>query len=136
MDIRQLEQALARFAVMHERLRAGDGDPLIREALREASLQRFEYCVDAAWKTVKRYLTENEGLPRNLGPKSVLREAGRLGLLDAADWIGYLNARNDTSHEYSEDKATGVRELFDAFRRDAGSLTAELSRRLTMDENG
>jgi nucleotidyltransferase substrate binding protein (TIGR01987 family) len=68
---------------------------------KEGIIQRFEYCMELAWKTVKDYL-ENEGLVfPQITPKAVLKEAFACNLLSNGEsWISALDARNKMSHTY------------------------------------
>jgi len=51
------------------------------EITRDASIQRFEYCFEIIWKTVKLYLEYHEGIICN-SPKSCFRELFSIGLKD------------------------------------------------------
>ena len=68
------------------------------EYVRDAVIQRFEYTFELTWKTLKRYLeTIQPVLEFNI--KELFREAGKQGLIESVeDWMGYLRARNQTSH--------------------------------------
>ena len=69
---------------------------------RDGVIQRFEYCFELAWKTLRRYLELNND-PKIANIKDVFREAGRQGLLDSVeDWFDFLTARNLTSHTYKK----------------------------------
>ena len=48
---------------------------------------------------------QTEGCDREVGPKSLFRLAGSLGMLDAETWITFWDARLGTSHDYSEEKS-------------------------------
>ena len=41
---------------------------------------------------------------------------------DSGDWLRYINARQDTSHDYSEEKAEHVFVVLDEFYDDAIGL--------------
>ncbi|MDR3337121.1 MAG: nucleotidyltransferase substrate binding protein [Treponema sp.] len=80
---------------------------LDREAIAESVVQRFEVCYDCLWKVLKRYLGEELGIS-NLpnSPKPLFRIAFENQLFPAVDpWLSYADARVDTSHDYSEEKA-------------------------------
>ena len=71
---------------------------------RDACIQRFEYCFEAVWKTVKRYLYSVEGLEAN-SPKSTIRASFELKLLNenqARQTLVMTDDRNLTSHTYNE----------------------------------
>ncbi len=80
------------------------------EVVRDASIQRFEYTVEAVWKCLQLYLKEAEGIECN-SPKSCLREAGNLGILDpkeVTDSLDMIDDRNATSHTYHVEVAQRI----------------------------
>lgn len=73
---------------------------------RDASIQRFGFCVELAWKVSKRWLGTGTS-----APKQVIREMGQAGLIaDVALWLEAIDQRNLSSHTYNEDLA---REVYD-----------------------
>jgi nucleotidyltransferase substrate binding protein (TIGR01987 family) len=103
---------------------------LIKEGIRESVLQRFETCFDTTWKILKRYLSEEMGLTElPNSPKPVLRIANENNLLasDVSQWFAYLDARNGTAHDYSEDKATLALNVVEGFIDDAIGLYQTMS---------
>ncbi len=70
----------------------------------DASIQRFEFTFELAWKTAKRALLL-EGIICKT-PRECLKESFRLGLLqDEEKWLAMLDDRNAMSHIYSEEEA-------------------------------
>lgn len=103
---------------------------LMREAVAESVIQRFETCWDCLWKVVKRYLTEEVALPNvPNGPKPVLRLANENNLLPTPveAWLAYAEARVSTSHDYSGEKADAALSRMRAFIDDARTLYETLS---------
>ena len=103
---------------------------LDREGIAESVIQRFETCYDCLWKVLKRYLTEELGLPDiPNSPKPVLRLANENGLFASPleQWLQYADARNDTSHDYDGEKAQACLELMPDFIDDAIGLFQTLS---------
>lgn len=103
---------------------------LIKEAIAESVIQRFETCFDSAWKILKRYLGEEMGLlelPNS--PKPILRAASDNELLASPieQWFDYLDARNGTAHDYSQEKAEETLEQAALFVDDAIGLYQTLS---------
>lgn len=89
---------------------------LIKEAVKESVIQRFETCYDTVWKHLKKYLEEELGLPDvTNSPKPVFRLANENNLnLEIEKWFEYGQTRIDTSHDYSEEKAnTAIRNVND-----------------------
>ena len=137
MDYTQLKRALSR---LHEMLRKYESsnayEPLIVDALREALAQRFEYSLEVAWKTCKRHLSEQGFIEASTGsPKSIMRLAFSNGLIaDATPWIRYIDARQNTAHDYSEEKLDAVIEIIDDFFKDAVALYEKMSGETWSDE--
>ncbi len=103
---------------------------LMKEAVSESVIQRFETCWDCLWKVLKRYLEEEIGLadvPN--GPKPVLRLINENHLLpsDVSVWLKYNQARVNTTHDYSGEKAVGSLEIMTDFIADAIGLYKTLS---------
>ena len=93
-------------------------------AVRDGVIQRFEFTCELAWKACREFLLD-EGFVGIDSPKSVMRQAYACGLVeDEAGWLSLLQARNLTSHVYSETQAQEIYEeiektylaLFDALR--------------------
>ena len=67
---------------------------------KEGFVQRFEYTVELAWKTLKDFLLE--GGQDLSSPKDVIRQAFQNGIIkDGEIWIEALDRRNLTSHTYN-----------------------------------
>jgi nucleotidyltransferase substrate binding protein (TIGR01987 family) len=74
---------------------------------RDACIQRFEFCFELLWKSLKAH-SEDAGL-RTFSPKESLRNALQLGLLDDdAGWLWMIEDRNLTSHTYNEATAVAI----------------------------
>lgn len=130
MDYTQLKRALSRLDEMLRKYEDSEGyEELIVDALREALAQRFEYSLEAAWKTCKRHLGEQGFIEASTGSlKSIMRLAFSNGLVaDATPWIRYIDARQNTAHDYSEEKLDAVIEVVGAFFSDAVALYEKMS---------
>lgn len=76
----------------------------LHKALRDACIQRFEFCVELSWKTAMKAL----GLEIK-SPNPAIRDMARNNLIDDTQvWFDLLIARNKTSHTYDEDVAKEV----------------------------
>ena len=74
----------------------------------DAAIQRFEFCVELAWKSLKLRLSSQHGL-EVASPKPALQEAFRLHMIDDdALWLSMLRDRNLTSHTYRERLANEI----------------------------
>jgi nucleotidyltransferase substrate binding protein (TIGR01987 family) len=77
------------------------------ELERDGVIQRFEYTFELSWKLFKQYLLST-GIRCN-SPKDAIRELAKQGALkDPERWMGYLTARNYTSHTYDKKVAEWV----------------------------
>lgn len=89
---------------------------------RDASIQRFEFCVELAWKTSKKVLGTNTS-----APKDIIREMAQSSLIDdTQSWFDYLMARHLSSHTYREELAEQVYTIAQAFLPEAVRLLAKL----------
>lgn len=102
----------------------------LREALaeqktsivRDASIQRFEFCVELAWKASKKMLGTSTS-----APKIVIREMAQAGLIqDPQVWFDFLEARNLSSHTYKEEMAEKVYAVAKAFLPQGQALLIKL----------
>ena len=74
------------------------------EWIRDASVQRFEFTFELAWKTAMRF-ARREGAECN-SPRQTFRAAFKLGWIDDdVVWFDMLDDRNMTSHTYNEEFA-------------------------------
>lgn len=86
---------------------------LLREALanvdslsnleKEGTVQRFEFTVELAWKTLKDYLEFNGVLLDQSTPKYIVKQAFAAKIISNGQlWIDILDCRNQMSHKYDE----------------------------------
>ena len=76
--------------------------------MRVGVIQRFEFTAELAWKSCREILLD-EGFVNIDSPKAVMRQALASGLIaDGDGWFSLLQARNITSHMYSEDQAAAI----------------------------
>jgi len=99
-DLRaSLQEALAR---LEEVLRVAEDD-----IVRDAAVQRFEFCFELGWKVVQQALRA-EGLDC-ASPRSCFAAAFRRGWLrDEASGLTMLEDRNRTTHTYDQELAIDV----------------------------
>lgn len=85
---------------------------LLREAMdqetphsqleKEGIIQRFEYTVELAWKTLKDYLESENVVLDQITPRNVIRRAFEAGVIKQGEtWQKALDARNRMSHTYN-----------------------------------
>jgi len=90
----------------------GRGFVLLRQALerkpenlsmleKEGVIQRFEYTLELAWKTLKDYLEAGGLVISPVTPRQVIKEAFAAKVIpDGGVWIKMLDHRNLLSHTY------------------------------------
>ena len=99
-QIKQLEKATARLAEVLDMEK--------NTINRDASIQRFEFTFDLAWKTLKEYLMDYLKI-RCASPKKCFREAYRQSVIEyEQDWNNMADDRNATAHMYKEELADAV----------------------------
>ncbi len=74
------------------------------KAFRDASIQRFEYCVELSWKVSIKSL----GLKTDAA-RPAIRDMARNGFIENINlWFEFVDARNNSSHSYDEKTAISV----------------------------
>jgi len=72
---------------------------------KEGTIQRFEFALELAWKTLKDYLEHEGQVIEPITPRTVVKAAFAARILDDGQiWIDMLDHRNLLSHTY--DSAT------------------------------
>lgn len=96
--VAQLEQAVKVYSNDQD-------DSLYRDGL----IQRFEFTVELAWKSLKEYMEDQGSVLAVASPRSVLKEAYAIGAIkDDEVWEAIIRSRNITSHVYDEQTAIDV----------------------------
>jgi nucleotidyltransferase substrate binding protein (TIGR01987 family) len=99
-SVEKLDRAVLR---LQEAVAAKESDLKI-----DATIQRFEFTFELAWKTLKRALLLEGEICKT--PRECLKAAFRLGLLDDEEqWLSMLDDRNAMAHIYDE---TAAKEIF------------------------
>ena len=102
-DIRW-KQRLTNFERVLRLLREAmaEGPEALNQLEKEGVIQRFEYCFELAWKTVKDYMETSGVVFDVVMPRQVIKEAFAAKVLnDGATWIAMLDHRNLLSHTYN-----------------------------------
>ena len=108
LDITSLEQAIKTLRESLERLKRDD-----ESFIKDSVIKRFEYTYELCHRLFKRYLevaspgvTDLDGMVF----QTLVRTANEMGMFkgDWSKWKKYRDARNITSHTYSEEKADQV----------------------------
>lgn len=97
------------------------------DTVRDGVIQRFEFCTELAWETLREYLLD-QGYTEINSPKAVMRTAYEDGIItEESVWLSLLNDRNLTSHIYDEQTAV---EIFEHIKEQYVNLFDEIIERL------
>lgn len=128
----KFQKSLKHLELQYENYTNLDGNlpEITQEAIAESVIQRFETCYDCLWKVLKRYLSEELGIPElPNSPKPIFRIGAENQLFSSPieQWLNYADARISTSHDYSGEKAQAALELMEDFIDDAIGLYQTMS---------
>lgn len=80
-----------------------DGPGRLNDLEKEGAVQRFEYTLELAWKTLKDFLEESGYRLEPVTPRAVVKQASEAGLLrEGRVWMKMLELRNLLSHTYDQ----------------------------------
>ncbi len=98
------------FSLLREAL---DQERELSQLEKEGLIQRFEYTMELAWKSMKDYLEYENMILDQITPRTVIRRAYEAGLIHQGSiWQAALDARNRMSHTYNfEDFEQVIAEL-------------------------
>ena len=89
---------------------------------RDASIQRFEFCVELAWKSARKVMGTS-----TTAPKQVIREMAQSGLIEDVEfWLKSVDRRNLSSHTYIQKLAEEVYAFAKSFLNPAKQLLTKL----------
>ncbi|MEI6659709.1 MAG: nucleotidyltransferase substrate binding protein [Planctomycetota bacterium] len=81
------------------------GPSALNQLEKEGAVQRFEYTLELAWKTVKDYLEQSGVVLSAVTPRQVIKDAFAARILDDGQtWIDMIDHRNLLSHTYDAAK--------------------------------
>ena len=76
--------------------------------VRDACLQRFEFCYELLWKTLKVFLEDIHGV-RAVSPRQVFKEAFALSIIgEEVTFVEMIESRNTLAHTYNEEQAMKI----------------------------
>ena len=132
IDYDNFQKSLKRLEEQYKNYRELDESlpDVTQEAIAESVIQRFETCYDCLWKVLKRYLIEDLGLaevPNSPKPLFKLASENKLFASALEEWLRYTDARIDTAHDYSGEKAQACLDLMGSFIDDAVGLYQTMS---------
>lgn len=127
VDLSSLRLALAS---LQRALVRWDASQRQDEELRDACIQRFEYCFELSWKMLKRRLEIDLPDAHSVDAMSfrdLVRVGAERGLLPDVDvWMVFRDKRNITSHAYNAAKAAEVAAVIPSFATHALQLLSRL----------
>lgn len=103
------------------------GPAALNQLEKEGVVQRFEYTLELAWKTLKDYLEESGVMLSAVTPRQVIKDAFAAKILaDGQAWIDMIDHRNLLSHTYDpvnfEEAVDAIHERYLAALRQVHAL--------------
>jgi len=118
---REVKSIFERFKKANKRLKEAVDLKEETEIKRDAVIQRFEFTFELLWKTFKKIAREEK--IECFSPKTAFRVAFQLGLIDNEQvFVEIIDARNKTSHTYSEEE---IIEIYEFIRGKVVDIFAE-----------
>jgi nucleotidyltransferase substrate binding protein (TIGR01987 family) len=120
-SISEFEKALTQLRTAMDMMKAASDDAT-KALMRDGVIQRFEFCVELAWKSAVKKL----GLATQ-APKPAVRDMAQSGYItDVQSWFEFVEARNKSSHTYAEAIALQVLAVIPKFIAHAEELLQKL----------
>ena len=134
MDVSNLSDCLNTLKECSDFYNAAE-EAKMKEFLGDAYIQRFEYTLEIAWKTMKRYLKLVRGKNEDdLTVNNIFRMMENYGFIRSWEtWRKYYEYRNNTSHEYDQTKALELISKIAGFIEECEYFYARLSEALEND---
>jgi nucleotidyltransferase substrate binding protein (TIGR01987 family) len=88
-------------------------EPLVADAVKNGSIQKFGYCSELCWKLIKAYIITVHGIETN-SPKSAIKEFFNVGKVQEEGFeklIAMIEDRNCLSHIYKESEFNRIYSL-------------------------
>jgi nucleotidyltransferase substrate binding protein (TIGR01987 family) len=111
------DNALHRLNEAYTQSQNHAGDDLF-SFFRDSAIQRFEFTLEIAWKSIKTFLLEHEGVECR-SPKGCLRDflsAGHLDQIQITQFLIMIDDRNLATHTYHESLAEEIFVRIDDYR--------------------
>lgn len=123
--IKATESLKISHQLLNQSLKKDPKNTELHKALRDSCIQRFEYCVELAWKTSMKVL----GLDTK-APNPAVREMAQNKLIEDPElWLNFVIARNKTSHAYEEEMAQLVYQEVERILPELSQLILQLKER-------
>lgn len=131
LDISNLKKCIDSLKTCTSDYKANDNQNL-KEYIEDACVKRFEYTIETSWKLMKKYLKLEYGkTEQELTMNNIFRLMEGYGFIKSWEtWRDYYNKRNDTSHEYNQNKAREILNIIDDLLNDTEFLYNNLKNAL------
>jgi len=103
-SLKTLDEAIVLFSSLNK-------EDKYYPSLRDSTIKRFEYSIDAFWKFLKEYLEQKHGITPPASPKGVFKAALDLQVISAVEEEELrllIENRNLTSHAYNIELAESI----------------------------
>ena len=131
LDISNFSKCIDSLKTCTKDYKAAPSD-VMKNYIADACVKRFEFTVETAWKTMKKYLKLEYGKKdEELSMNNIFRLMEGYGFIGSWEkWRFYYDRRNDTSHEYNQEKAALLLPIVDEFVADCEFLYKNLEKAL------
>ena len=110
----KIQEKFENFSKAVEKLNEIQSDRTFSDLEKTGFIQRFNFTIELAWKTLETILEFEGNMEQIRGSKDVLRVALKRGMIENGEiWMEMLDKRNQMSHQYDENKSLQV---FDRIR--------------------
>ena len=78
----------------------------IIDSIKSGRVQKYEFCIELMWKTIKLYIYEINGIDTK-SPKTAIKEFYNTGYISSEEYeyiIQMIDDRNDLSHIYKKEE--------------------------------
>jgi len=111
-QIKELQNAIKNF-IDSLSINFHQYDIIAQDAIKSGQVQKFEFCVELYWKTLKRYIQDIHGFDLK-SPKAAIKKGLDLDFYDYKTYetaIEMINWRNELSHVYKQENFEKIRVL-------------------------
>jgi nucleotidyltransferase substrate binding protein (TIGR01987 family) len=110
VKIKNFEKALSRLNEALQEMEENSFKP-------DVCIQRFEFTYEMCWKMLQSALRERGVIVPS--PREVFDKAAKESFIsDSPIWVNMRNDRNDSSHEYDEEKAMEIYKNIPAYAKE------------------
>ena len=131
LDLINLKNCISTLKNCSKDYKASDSE-IMKEYIADACIKRYEYTVETAWKTMKKFLKLEYGKKdEELTMNNIFRFMEGYGFIHSWEkWREYYDRRNDTSHEYNQVKAWVILGMVDNLVEDCEFLYKKLQEKM------